>query len=319
MAVMSDPNLAASARPLSKQPHTGAQPSIGVFVTAPHGIGGSGVGTLMAALRDQLGPSDRLVVLDGTPAGAALDAETLPKAGRIEHIRDASESAFHLRREICALADTDIVVLFEEHAIPGPRFIVAVRNLFASNSSLAAIKLLGRNDTSAEPWSWANFLMSFAECVHPANAMPPSLIGTSAAIRAAALPTGRPALGAWETVILPGLNRDPGRLAYSNDVYIDHVEHCGLKDALVANFYNQRALAAVRVAQGHRRGKLAVRAFKDLGLRRHRQIACALAGREEGRQVAANRGKLIAIGWAAALGAIVGAYFGAGASMQSMH
>ncbi len=91
------------------------------------------------------------------------------------------------------------------------------------------------------------------------------------------------------------------------------------RQALVGNFHNQRALAAVRVANGHRRGKLAVRAFKDLGLRRHRQIALALAGREEYRHVAANRGKLIAIGWAAACGAIVGAYFGAGASMQSMH
>jgi hypothetical protein len=202
----------------------------------------------MAALHDQLGPSDRLVVLDGSPAGAELDAETLPKAGRIEHIRDTGESAFHLRREICAQADTDVVVLFEEHAIPGPRFIVTVRDLFASNSSLAAIKILGRNDTSAEPWSWANFLMAFAECLHPANAMPPSLLGTSAAIRTAALPAGRQALGAWETVIVPGLNRDPGRLAYSNDVYINHVEHCGPKEA-VGTSYNQRAR---RVCGGER-------------------------------------------------------------------
>ncbi len=317
MVVMSDPNLAPGARPLSRHPHTGAVPSIGVFVTAPHGIGG--MGPLMAALRDQLGPSDRLVVLDGTTAGAELDAEALPQAGRFEHIRNAGESAFHLRREIGAMVDTDVVVLFEEHVIPGPRFIVTVRNLFAANSSLAAIKVLGRNDTSVDPWAWANFLITYAESVHPANTMPAPLPSTSAAVRAAALPAGRLALGAWETVILPGLNRDPSRLAYSNDVYIDHVEPCGPREALVGNFHNQRALAAVRVAQGHRRGKLAVRAFKDLGLRRHRQIARVLAGREERRHVAANRGKLIAIGWAAALGAIVGAYFGVGASMRSMH
>jgi hypothetical protein len=314
---MSDPNSAPGARPLSKHPHTGAMPSIGVFVTAPHGIGG--MSPLLSALHNQLGPSDRLVVLDGTTAGAELDPEALPKAGRIEHIRNAGESAFHLRREISAMADTDVVVLFEEHAVPGPRFIVTVRNLFATNSSLAAIKLLGRNDTSADPWSWANFLIAFAECVHPANAMPTSMLGTSAVVRASALPKGRMALGAWETVILPSLNRDPNRLAYSNDVYIDHFDPCGPREALVGNFHNQRAIAAIRVAQGHRRGKLAVRAFKDLGLRRHWQIARALADREERRHVSANRGKLIAIGWASALGAIVGAYFGAGKSMQSMH
>ncbi|HEY8268781.1 MAG TPA: hypothetical protein VIG34_08995 [Xanthobacteraceae bacterium] len=317
MAIMSDPNPVTGDRPLSKPPHTGALPTIGVFVTAPHGIGG--MGPLMAALRDQLGPSDRLVVLDGTAAGGTLDAETLQKAGRIEHIRDAGESAFHLRCEIGAMADTDIVVLFEEHAIPGPRFIVTVRNLFAANPSLAAIKVLGRNDTSADPWSWANFFLAFAECVHPANAMPTSMLGTSAAARRSALPAGRFRLGDWETVILPYLNRDPSCLAFSNDVYVDHVDPCGPREALVGNFHNQRALAAVRVAQGHRRNKLAVRAFKDLGLRRHRQIARALAGREESCHVAANRGKLIAIGWAAALGAIVGAYFGVGASMRSMH
>ncbi len=226
---MSDPNSAPGVRPLTKPAHTGAVPSIGVFVTAPHGIGGSGVGPLMAALHDQLGPSDRLVVLDGSPAGAELDAETLPKAGRIEHIRDTGESAFHLRREICAQADTDVVVLFEEHAIPGPRFIVTVRDLFASNSSLVAIKLLGRNDTSAEPWSWANFFLAFAECVHPANAMPTSC---SARPPSYATPRSPPAgfgLGDWETVIVPGLNRDPSRLAFSNDVYIDHVDPCGPK------------------------------------------------------------------------------------------
>jgi hypothetical protein len=124
----------------------GALPTIGVFLTAPHGIGE--MAPLMATLRDQLGSSDRLVVLDGTPAGAALDAEVLPKAERIEHIRDAGETAFHLRREIGAMADTDIVVLFEEHAILGPRFIDVVRSMFATNSSLAAIKVLGRNDAS---------------------------------------------------------------------------------------------------------------------------------------------------------------------------
>ncbi len=186
MAVMSDPNSAPSARSLTERPHSGALPTIGVFVTAPHGIGG--MGPLMAALRDQLGPSDRLVVLDGTPAGAALDAEMMPKAGRIEHIRDAGESAIHMRREISAMADTDVVVLFEEHTIPGPRFIATVRNLFAANSSLAAIKVLGRNDTSADRWSWANFLIAFPNASIRRMPCRRHYSSTSAVVRAAALP-----------------------------------------------------------------------------------------------------------------------------------
>ena len=317
MAIMSGPNLAPSARPLPKYPHKGAVPTIGVFVTAPHGIGG--MRPLMAALRDQLGPSDRLVILDGTSSGAELDSKTLPKAGRIEIIRNAGESAMHMRCEIGTMVDTDVIVLLEDHAVPGPRFFATVRDLFATNPSLAAIKLLGRNDTSVNRWGWANFLVAFADCMHPSDAMPKSLLSTSAALRASALPAGRFELGAWETVVFPALNRDPDRLAYSNDVYIDHFESCGAKESLLGNFHNQRSIAAVRVAQGHRRGKLAARAFKDLGLRRHRQIARALEDRDERRHVAANRGKLIAIGWAAAFGAIVGAYFGAGKSMQSMH
>ncbi len=93
---------------------------------------------------------------------------------------------------------------------------------------------------------------------------------------------------------MPGFNREPGTLAYSNDVWIDHVDHCDMKLAVVGNFHNQRSMAALRVANGHRRGKLAVRAFKDLALRRPGQIARALAGRAEYRHFAANRWKVVA-------------------------
>lgn len=292
-------------------------PSIAVFITAPRGTGE--MGPLLAVLREQLTPADRLIVLDGTETGPEVSSEALPHGVPYQHIRRGGGSAFHLRREIGQIADGDVVALFEEHTIPGPGFFAAARELFAADPALAAIKILGRNDTSSDAWSWANFLLAFAECIHPADACPPSMIGTSAVIRRSALPAGRYELGAWETAIIPGLNRDPGRLTYSNDVYIDHYDPCDARQALLGNFYNQRAIASVRVANGHRRTKLAVRAFKDLGLRRHRQIARALANREEYRHVAANRGKLIAIGWAATLGAIVGAYFGGGTSMRKMH
>ena len=118
---------------------------------------------------------------------------------------------------------------------------------------------------------------------------------------------------------MPGFNREPGALAYSNDVWIDHVDHCDMKVALAGNFRNQRSMAALRVAHGHRRGKLAVRAFKDLAVRRPRQIAEAVAGRAEERELAANRWKVVLVCWASALGAIVGAWFGAGAAMRKMH
>jgi len=215
-------------------------------------------------------------------------------------------------------AQRDIVVLFEEHAVPGPRFMSEVRRLFA-DPAVTAVKLLGRNDTSSDPWSWASFLNAFSDCLHPSDGAPKAMLSTSAAVRRAALDAAPRSLGAWETQIMPGLNREPRMLAYSNDVWVDHVEHCDMKHALIGNFYNQRSMAALRVANGHRRGKLAVRAFKDLAVRRPRQIAHAVAGRAECRALAANRWRVALVCWASAAGAIIGAWFGAGASMRKMH
>lgn len=300
----------------SQQLDTVGALSVDVFVTAPRGA--AEMDPLLAALRGQLGASDRLVILDGTVSGTSLDGSALPGVGRLEHLRDAGESAFHLRCHVIERAQRDIVVLFEEHAVPSPRFMSEVRRLFA-DPAVAAVKLLGRNDTSSDPWSWASFLNAFADCLHPSNGAPKAMLSTSAAVRKAALGSPPSSLGAWETQIMPGFNREPGALAYSNDVWVDHVEHCDMKHALVGNFCNQRSMAALRVASGHRRGKLAVRAFKDLALRRPGQIARALAGRDECRHFAANRWRLVLICWASALGAIVGAWFGAGDAMRKMH
>jgi hypothetical protein len=288
-----------------------------VFVTAPRGTGE--LGRLLEALRGQLGPADRLVVLDGTDHGPPLDPALLPAVGAFEHVRGAGESGFHLRCAMTAMTDRDITVLFEDHAIPGPRFMPAVRALLGADPAIVAVKVLGRNDTSNDPWGWANFLLAFADCLHPAVEPPVALLSTSAAVRTAALAAAPRRLGAWETQIMPAFNREPRRLAYSNDVWVDHLERASPAVLLIANFHNQRAIAALRVAQGHRRGKLAVRAFKDIGLRRPRQIARALAGRDEYRHVRANRGKLVLLCWAATAGAITGAWFGAGASMRKMH
>jgi hypothetical protein len=274
---------------------------------------------ILGAIGPQLGPEDHLVVLDGSRADNPATLSGVPAQARCDHVRRPGASAFHLRTEIPVFADRDIAVLFEDHAVPGPRFFGEARRLFASDAELVAIKVLGRNDTSTSRWSWANFLIAFAETLHPAETMPPTLLSTSAVVRRSVLPKGPLPFGAWETELLPSFNRPGRRLAWSNDVYIDHIDPCDMRAAITGNFNNQRALAAIRVANGHRRGKLTARAIKDLGLRRHREIARALAGREEFRYSVENRGKLILIGWASAFGAIIGAYFGLGGALDDMH
>jgi len=217
------------------------------------------------------------------------------------------------------MSDRDITVLLEDHALPSPRFVHEVRRLFGENPNLAAIKVLGRNQSSTSGWGWPNFLMAFAECVPPVSSMPRSMLATSAVLRTAVLPKTIGTPGSWETEFIPNLNRQPERLSYSNDIWIDHVEHCSPWDSLRGNFYNQRAVSAARVAVGHPRGKLATRAIKDLGFRRRREIARLLANRPEYQHLHENRGKLFLIGWAAVLGALVGAYFGPGRARELMH
>ncbi|MEP7030958.1 MAG: hypothetical protein ABI830_08515 [Pseudolabrys sp.] len=224
-----------------------------------------------------------------------------------------------MRSRLSEVAGGDITILLEDHAIASPRFVSEVRRLFTADPEIVAVKVLGRNDSSNNPWSWANFLLAFAGCIHPATGVPTTLLSTSTAVRTAALANVPRNLGAWETQTMPAFNREQGRLGFSNDVWIDHVEHCGMYQAITGNFHNQRAIAAVRVAHGHRRGKLTVRAIKDLGLRRPGQIARALAGRDEYPIFAANRGKIVLICCASTLGAFMGAWFGAGDSMRKMH
>jgi hypothetical protein len=310
----SSPHVSVHGR---QQPGEREVLSVDVFVTAPHGT--AEMEPLLLALRGQLGPADRIVVLDGTESGASLDASALPGVGTFEHLRGAGESAFHLRCHVFAMADRDITVLFEEHAVPGPRFIGEVRRLFAAKPAVVAVKLLGRNMTSTGPWSWANFFMAFSDCLYPADHAPKAMLSTSAAVRTAALKSAPRTIGAWETQILPKFNSEPRVLTYSNEVWVDHIDHCDMKLAVVGNFYNQRSLAALRVAQGRRRGKLAVRAFKDLALRGPRQIKRALAGRDEYRHFVANRWRVVLVCWASAFGAIVGVWFGVGDSMRKMH
>jgi hypothetical protein len=274
---------------------------------------------LLSALQGQLGPADRLVILDGTNPATLLDASALPGVGRVEHIRGAGESGFQLRSRVSGMADRDIVVVLEEHAIPGPRFFVEVRRRFGTDASVVAFKVLGRNATSTSPWGWANFFIAFADCLHPADTPPKGMLSTSAAMRRSALRSVPPKLGAWETQVMPDLNAEPASLAYSNDVWVDHVDPCDMKQAILHNFHNQRSIAAMRIAHGHRRVKHTTRAFKDLALRRPGQIARVLAGRDEYRHFAANRWKVVLICWASALGAIVGAWLGAGGAMRKMH
>ena len=294
-----------------------ALPSVCVIVTAPHGLGD--MDRILGALGPQWRGGDHLVVLDGARTHDPVGLSDIPGGLRADHVRRPGASAFHLRAQVPAFADCDIAVLFEDHAIPGPRFIDEARRLFAADAELVAIKVLGRNDTSTSGWSWANFLMAFADGLHPAEAMPPTLLSTSAVIRRSVLPNGPLPLGAWETTLLPSLNLGEAGLTSSNYVYIDHIDPCDMRAALAGNFNNQRALAAIRVANGHRRGKLTARAIKDLGIRRHREIARALAGREEFRHAVENRYKLMLIGWASAFGAIIGAYFGLGGALDDMH
>lgn len=318
-----DPSIptvgSARAETDSNQPAVGPSKAltVAVFVTAPHGT--HDIGPVLAALREQLLPGDRLTVLDGGGSKGSLTVSGFAAAVQVEHVHRPGTSAFHLRAEIGSMSDRDITVLLEEHALPSPRFMSEVRRVFGRNASLAAIKVLGCNQSSTGGWGWPNFLMAFAECVPPVSSMPPSMLATSVVLRTSILPKTNGAPGSWETEFVPNLNRQPERLSYSNDIWVNHVEHCGPWESLRGNFNNQRAVSAARVAAGHRRGKLAARAIKDLGFRRHREIARALANRPEYHHFQENRGKLFLIGWAAVLGALAGTYFGPGRARELMH
>lgn len=215
-------------------------PTFSLILTSLHGP--ATYRPALETLRKVAQDGDEIVILSG--AGDARDEAECARCG-IRLVVDAAASVFALRTRLAKVCTKDWLVLVEDHALPSPGAVVALRELVWSNPKLEAVPFLLLNRTSTGRWGWANFLQTYALFWPPLEIPPPfgvpsnmamlrTAIGTDAALR----------LGEWEFDVIPRVFAR-GNVGISNAVTLDHVKRVGMPGALLLNFRNGRVSAGV--------------------------------------------------------------------------
>ncbi len=221
-------------------------------------------------------------------------------------------SVFALRAHIPAIAKNEWVMALEDHSMMTPGTIDAIRGLIRDRTDIDLIVFLGKNLTSVSPWGWANFLHTFAFAWAPVDTPPSFAPVTAVMVRRSALMTEIPMReGEWELCVIPRIFAS-GRIAYSNDIYIDHIKPVSWPSGLALAFHNARAGAGLS-----RHFKRSIKEIFDEGwyasARRPSQIALALTGR--GHELPSGvLWRMYLVGLAHLIGNAVGGLLGPGQS-----
>jgi hypothetical protein len=283
-------------------------PTVSFVVTS---IGGyRQVAAQLALLHSARRPGSEIVLLAG--ADCSADAQAL--AGlEVRCAAFPGASIFDLRTHIPAICRTDWVCVVEDHATLGRGAVDALYGLIERRPEIDAIVVLAKNLTSASRWAWANFLYTFSCAWAPMAEMPRKLFATNVAVRRARLGTGaRLGEGDWELRLIPAIYAQ-GNVAYSNEIFVDHIKHVGLRGAMAINFHNARACAAL-FGRSRKSMRGALREGLDAVLNQQRDVRAEIAHRKRELPTSMTW-RLHVIGLAHFLGAVLGARFGAGDSV----
>lgn len=287
-------------------------PSLSLILTSLHGP--AKYRPVLELLRDAARDGDEIVILAG--AGGAADEAECARHG-IRLVVDSGASVFALRTRLAQVCTRDWLVLVEDHALPAPGAIAALRDLIRTNPALEAVPFLLLNRTSTGRWGWANFLQTYALFWAPMEGPPPFGVPSNMAMRRTAIGTDAALrTGEWEFDVIPRVFAR-GNVGISNAVALDHVKRVGMSGALLLNFRNGRVSAGV--------ARALLRIPRHDMLREVRKVmtarlAATLAPVKR-RRTELPPGTHRRIPWLAAahaLGWIVGTYFGAGRSIAKI-
>jgi hypothetical protein len=227
---------------------------------------------------------------------------------RVIEIGDAS--IFRLRGQIPAVCQREWVVLFEDHVMVEPSAIEEIRRLIREQPDLDLIPFVVKNLTSTGTWDWAIFLFTFALVWAPLDHPPPFSPVTSAIVRRTSLGNGAPLKdGEWEMRTIPQLFRT-GKLAHSDNIYIDHIKPKSCREALINIYQNARSGAALQLDLG-RRWRPIIREGWYTFARRPGELMRALAEREH-ELPAGTRLRLYVLGFTHMIGFVLAVLFGGG-------
>jgi|ERR1700688_1234742 len=270
-------------------------------------------GAILEVLKLTKKPTDEVIVL--TRSDRASEINMVDQSWfRVVGISDAS--IFTLRAWIPTLSRNDWLVVLEEHSLVTIATLDAIRSTIQNQTDIDLIVFLGKNLTSVGPWGWANFLHTFALIWAPLDSSPPFSCVTAAIVRRAALET-EAALreGEWELQTIPGIFAR-GRIAYSNDIYIDHNRPLNAISGVLIAFHNARAGAGI--------GRSLERSIKstlsegwNAFIQRPPLLARALAARWS-EVPPGTLWRMHIIGLVHLIGNVVGVFFGPGKSAHKI-
>src|SRR5262245_39022657 len=258
---------------------------------------------LQSVMRD----GDEVIVLTGAEPVAPPSPTSWFRVVTVPHATE-----FMLRAHIPAVCCKEWVVMLEDHSFVDDRIIAAIRQMLRGGPDADLIVFLAKNLTSVSRWDWAIFLHTFALVWAPLVRPPPFAPVTSVIVRRSALGSEAPMQeGAWELDVIPRIFRT-GKIAYSNDIFVDHVRSMTLASAFLIAFHNARAGAALQ-----RVHRIPIRNILYEGwyafVPRPRELAEALADRRH-ELPPATFWRLHVIGLAHLIGNFVGSFFGGGRS-----
>ena len=187
-------------------------------------------------------PIDDVIVLTRSDRVSEINTADRPWC-RVIGISDAS--IYSLRAVIPTISQNDWLVVLEEHSLVTIATLDAIRSTIQNQSDIDLIVFLGKNLTSVSPWGWANFLHTFALIWAPIDEPPPFSPVTSVIVRRAALQTDCAFReGEWELRTIPQIFAR-GRIAYSNDICVDHIRRLTIISCFLINYHNARAGAGI--------------------------------------------------------------------------
>jgi hypothetical protein len=291
----------------------GAEPAgaISFVVVTENGV--RQAGAVLDAVDSARREGDEAILLTRSDRVADLPGPARPWL-RVVGLPDAS--VFALRGHVPAIARRAWVLLLEEHTLITAATLAALRGIVDRRQDIDLIVLLGTNTISVSPWGWANFLHTFALVWAPIDRPPPFSPVTSVAVRRAALDRDVPlGEGEWELRTIPRIFAQ-GRVAYANELHIDHVRPLNFAACFVLNFHNARAGASHQRRFGVPARDVIVEGWRNLA-HRPQQLVRALAPRWH-ELPPGMAWRLRMVGLAFCLGMAAGALLGPGRSAHKL-
>lgn len=208
------------------------QPQISVIFTCPHGCHNS-AGAL-ARIREQLLPEDELIVVE---YGKCADSES-----GIDHVASVTQDDNQMTIAGLASAHHDVVLVLEDHAIIGPKFIEALRTAF-TDSEVEVATFFVENGTPVGVGSKALFTFMY-------GFVSPQLRNSDREIVAASFAVTHQKLSEWlennrelaragaiRTELIPALTRTTPH-EFPAELYLLHYQTVSVSQAVQAVFLN---------------------------------------------------------------------------------